>query len=209
MRIYDISLPVSKRLLTWPGDRRPRIQQTESVARGGVATSHIALGSHTGTHVDAPKHFLLHGKSLDRIALEKLVGQCRVLSIPRTVKEIQPQHLQRFRIRRGERILLKTANTAQRLLFRKSFPGSYVALSPEAAVFLAKRGIALVGADFLGIEARGAKGHPVHRTLLKHRVVIVEGLNLRGIRAGTYGLAVLPLAVVGTDGAPARAILTR
>lgn len=207
MMLLDLSLPLAKQLLHWPGDPPARFQTVKTVRQHGVGLSRFSLGSHAGTHVDAPKHFLLSGRSVDRLPLDSLLGPARVVAIPRSVRLIEVHHLSRLPIAPGERLLLKTDNTRRRLLFQRRFPSGYTSLSLPAARWLVARRIALVGTDFLSIEERGAAGHPVHRTLLKAGVVIVEGLDLTRVRAGRYHLTVLPLRVVGADGAPARAVL--
>lgn len=193
-------------MLVWPGDPGVRIDVKTTVAKHGVKLSWLSFSSHTGTHVDAPSHFLEKGVDLEKVPLEKFIGPCHVLDLTFVRKrEISKEDLSRFQIRKGDRILFKTGNF--RFLKKKTFPPSYLSLSLEAANLLAQKKIHLVGTDFLGIEKRKNPGHPVHTTLLGAGIVIVEGLDLAKVPAGRYQLFCLPFNVVGVDGAPARVIL--
>lgn len=208
MQIYDVSMPIHNNMLVWKGDKKVSITSTATITKDGVALSYFSLGGHTGTHIDAPSHFLEKADTIDNIPLEKLIGSCRVLDLTQIDhKEIIVSDLKRFSIQKGERIIFKTGNF--RLLTQSQFPKSYVSLSLAAAAFLAEKGVVLVGTDFLGIEKQGNPGHPVHKELLSHRIVIVEGLNLADVPEGEYSMVCLPLNIIGVDGAPARVILTR
>lgn len=194
--------------MVWPGDPGVRIDVKTTVAKHGVKLSYFSFGSHTGTHIDAPSHFVKGGVDLDKIPLEKFVGTCHVVDLTSVRgNEIAPSDLSSIRIKMGDRILLKTGNF--RLLRKKTFPASYISLSLEAAKLLARKKVSLVGTDFLGIEKRKNPGHPVHTTLLAAGIVIVEGLDLSKVPAGRYQLFCLPLNVVGVDGAPARVVLMK
>lgn len=208
MKIYDISLPVHNDMLVWEGDPGVKIEQKTTVSKHGVALSYFSFGSHTGTHVDAPNHFISSGIGIDAIPLKKLIGKVMVVDLQHiTHKEILPSDLQGVPLQGGSRVLFKTGN--YKLLKKSSFPQSYISLSLEGAKFLVKRKVDLVGTDFLGIEKKKNPGHPVHTTLLKAGVVIVEGLDLSKVPSGEYQLYCLPLNVVGVDGAPARVILIK
>lgn len=200
MKYYDISLPLHEGMIVWPGDTK--FERKES--RGTAITSRLNLSTHTGTHIDAPKHFLFDKSGVDSIALEKFVGKCLVIGI-RPASLIQISDLKKFQIKKGDRILLKTRNS--QLLARKHFTADYVSLSLEAAQYLSRKKISLIGIDYYGIEAKAAPGHPVHKALLAAGIVIVEGLNLSQVKPGKYLLAALPLKIKSGDGSPARAIL--
>ena len=218
-QFYDISLNLDHTTIPWPGD--VRFSRVEN--RGSGITSKLELSTHSGTHIDAPKHFFERG-SVDEIDLKKLIGPCQIFEIrplpppapsPGLGREeerskrnlIQLSHVSKYKISRGERILFKTRNSA---LYKKGkFTGDYVSLSLEAAQFLVKKKISLVGIDYLGIEAKSAPGHPVHKALLKAGIVILEGLDLSKVKAGSYNLAALPLKIKAGDGSPARAVLWR
>lgn len=210
MKIYDITLPVKNGMLVWPGDPRVSIEAKTTVEKHGVKLSWLSFSSHTGTHVDAPSHFLDPsadaGIDLDKVPLEKFIGPGLVVDLTSVRgREIVPTDFSSIRVKKGDRILFKTGN--YKLLKQREFPKEYVSLSLEGAEFLARKQIVLVGTDFLGIEKKGNPGHPVHKTLLSAGIVIVEGLDLSKVPAGEYQLYCLPLNVVGVDGAPARVVL--
>lgn len=200
MKYWDISLDLDNATIAWPGDTRfVRIEK-----RGSGIVSQLVMSTHTGTHVDAPRHFLFDKSGVDAIALSKLIGPARVLAV-KSKNLIMPADLLPHKIKKGERILLKTGNSSLYNLGR--FNAHYVSLSVEAAEYLAALKISLVGIDYFGIEAKSAPGHPVHKTLLGAGIANVEGLDLSRVKPGSYNLAVLPLKIVAADGAPARAVL--
>lgn len=208
MKIYDLSIPIKNNMLVWPGDSGVEIETLTTVKKDGIGESRFSFGSHTGTHIDAPSHFLDTDLSIEKISPEKLIGDCRVIDLTDLGRqEILAEDILGFSIKRGERILLKTGNSS--LLFGKEFPKNYVYLSLEGAKFLANKKINLVGTDFLGIEKKSSPGHPVHKTLLSAGIVLVEGLDLRGVSEGFYKIFCLPLRVVGVDGSPARVMLVK
>lgn len=208
MKIYDVSLPIHNKMLVWPGDLRVIIKTTATVAKDGVGDSNFSFGSHTGTHIDAPKHFVAGGSSVDTISLEKLIGECYVVDLTGIDhKEILPSDFAHVTIKKGSRILFKTGN--YKFLHQNTFPDSYISLSLEAAQFLVEKDVYLVGIDFLGIEKRKNPGHPVHTTLLAAGIVNVEGLDLSKVPAGKYQLLCLPIKVKDCDGAPARVVLIK
>lgn len=165
------------------------------------------MGTHTGTHVDPPLHFLEGGDPADELPLEVLIGECVVADLRGCKANIGAEELEGLGLLRTTRLLFKTLNSKIWEWGAESFPEQYVALTPEGAEWVIQRGIRLVGTDFLSIEARGAPGHPTHTTLLKAGVVILEGLNLAEVEPGAYELICLPLRIQGGDGAPARAVL--
>jgi len=204
----DISLPLKSGMARWPGDPPVLIERISDLAQGDEATvSAISMGCHTGTHMDAPLHYLPQGAGLDSMPLAAVMGPARVLEI-RDPRQVTPAELRPHRIRCGERILLKTGNSALRR-HRDSFSEDFVSLSPEAAAFLAARGIRSLGIDALSVGGMGAAGDEVHRLLLAGGVWIMEGLDLSGVEPGRYRLVCLPLKIPGSDGAPARAVLGR
>lgn len=208
-RITDISLPVGPRRLVWPGDPAVVVTPTARIADGAPANvSELRLGSHTGTHVDPPAHFLPGGATVDQLPLEVLMGEAVVADLTGEAGPIGPDHLERLGLGPAvTRLLAKTDNSRLWRRAEPAFPERYVALSAAGAGWLAGRGIRLVGWDFLSVEELDAAGHPTHRTLLEAGVVIVEGLDLSGVEAGVYQLVCLPLPLEDGDGAPARAVL--
>lgn len=205
MKIYDLSLLIKNTMLVWLGDSPVSISEIATIKKDGVALSNFNLGSHTGTHIDAPKHFIKKGKGVSSIPLEKLIGDCRVLDLRSLKKDkISASDLSKLNIKKGQRILFKTGNYVY--LRKNKFPKKYVSLSLDGAKFLSKIGVSLVGTDFLGIEEQGSPGHPVHKALLSVGIAIVEGLDLEKVTAGEYKLICLPLNV-DSDGSPARVVL--
>jgi arylformamidase len=205
MPFIDISLPIREGMIVYEGD--PDISVTPALAleRGDPANvSTLRLGSHTGTHMDAPLHFIAGAPGIDTLPLDLLIGPALVADVD-AERLIEPEHLAALPLARHTRVLLKTKNSA--LWDRPAFSRDYVALSLAGARLLIERGVKLVGIDYLSIEAFGAEGHPVHKTLLGAGLVIVEGLDFRRVTPGVYELHCLPLRLAGGDGSPCRAIL--
>jgi len=206
-RIYDVSVPVRDGGLVYPGNPEIHIELQQAVARGaGANVSSISFGSHTGTHVDAPRHFFDGGESVDRIPLERMIGPALVLHVPDDVRAVGPGELEGVPLAGVERLLLRTRNSGY-LTQDPAFHADYTYLAPEGADYLIAHGVRLVGVDYLSVEQFHSGHHRTHLTLLGAGVVIVEGLNLDGIGGGTYHFCCLPLRLVGCDGAPARAVL--
>jgi arylformamidase len=202
----DISVPLRSGMVHWPGDQDVRIQRTSSLDRGdSLNLSAVSMSLHTGTHMDAPLHFLSGAPGIDRLPLAATVGPARVLEFP-GLASIKPRQLATRAIRPGERILLKTANS-RRCWATDEFVADYVHVTPEGAQYLAERGIQALGIDYLSIGAPNAQGDLTHRILLAAGIWIVEGLNLSAVEPGDYELICLPLRIPNADGAPARAIL--
>ena len=209
-RILDVSLEIAPDLLVWPGDPAIEIVPRVQIAKGDAANvSELRIGTHTGTHVDPPVHFIEGAAGIDQVSLEALVGPCVVADLRQVDGPIDASTLEDLALEPGvERLLLRTANSE---LWRRTrpipFPDRYACLTPESAAWVVERGIRLLGVDFLSVEQRGAAGHPVHHALLERGVVIVEGLDLGAVDPGSYHLTVLPLKIRDGDGGPARAIL--
>jgi arylformamidase len=207
--IIDISLPIGPDLLTWPGDPAIEIEPRRRIAAGDEANvSELRIGTHTGTHVDPPVHFVDGAAGIDRVPLEALVGPCLVADVRGKAGELGASDLEPLDLPSGvERLLLRSDNSEMWRHLPTAFPDTYTCLSPEAATWVVARGVRLVGIDFLSVERRGSPGHPTHVELLSNGVVVVEGLNLGDVEPGDYSLTVLPLEIVDGDGGPARAVL--
>ena len=208
MRLYDISLTVTPGLPVWPGDPKFSIERMSDMRTGAAATvSRVAMGVHTGTHIDAPAHFIRDGAGIDALPLDALVGPARVVLLRPRGDAIGAGELVDAKIPRGtRRLLLRTPNSARWRERRPRFHRDFLALAPEAAAWIVARGIRLVGIDALSI-APFRNGAETHRILLSAGVVVVEGLDLGAVPAGRYTLAALPVKLGGADGAPARAVL--
>ncbi|HTL70802.1 MAG TPA: cyclase family protein, partial [Candidatus Eisenbacteria bacterium] len=188
------------------GDPEVRIDKTSDLAKGGAANvSRIRMGSHTGTHMDAPLHFIRGAKGLDRMPLSATMGPARDIRIL-DPEVIRPAELIPHRIRRGERILFKTRNSP-RCWKRRGFVKDFVYLSRTSASYLAALGVRAVGIDYLSVGGFSKDGHETHFALLKAGIWIIEGLDLTHVKPGRYELACLPLKILKSDGAPARAAL--
>jgi arylformamidase len=209
MKIYDISIPISPTMPTYPGDPAVTIEPMLQIAQGDAANvSRLTLGNHTGTHVDPPVHFIPGGKTVDQLDLKVLVGAARVVDLTRVEHEITANDLARARIPRGTtRLLFKTRNSL--LWDRTEFVKNFVGIAWDAAEWLVEHRIKLIGIDYLSVETFGAREPRTHRTLLGANIIVVEGLNLAGIKPGKYTFIGLPLKIKAGDGAPARAILIR
>ena len=206
MRMYDISVGISPDLPVWPGDPPVKLERLRDIAKGDESTvTHLSFGAHVGTHVDAPLHFLQGGDSIDRLPLRLLTGRAYVVDMGKA-EVIDEVSLGKVNLPpRTRRVLFKTRNS-ELWGKEKQFVEKYVALTPGGANWLVKKGVQLVGVDYLSV-APYDDSVSTHRALLSARVVILEGLDLRDVTQGRYTLYCLPLKLVGAEGAPARAIL--
>lgn len=204
--IYDISLPIASGGVTYPGNPAIQITPQQEIARGGSSNvSHISFGSHTGTHIDAPRHFFDDGVGVDAIALEVLMGDAVLVDVGPEVMAVGEAELRLHELDGHTRVLIKTRNS--RFIRQRDFVSDYTYLAPDGAAYLASLGVRLVGIDYLSIEQFHSGHHRTHRTLLERGIVIVEGLDLSEPPFGPYELRCLPLRLAGLDGAPARAVL--
>ena len=209
MRTIDVSLRISPSMLTWPNDPGVELTPQQRIARGDAANvSQLTLGTHTGTHVDPPFHFVDGAAAVDELSPDVLIGDAVVVDARGRAGELTPHDMDALRVPRdAQRVLLRTDNSELWTRDHVEFPDTYTCLSPDAAQWVVDRGIRLIGVDFLSVERKGAPGHPTHVTLLRAGVVIVEGLDLSNVEPGAYRLVCLPLKIAGGDGAPARAVL--
>jgi arylformamidase len=202
----DISVVIKPGMVRWPGDPEIRKEPFLDMNRGDVCNvSSLAFGSHTGTHMDAPLHFIKNGLSLDTMPLDATIGPCRVIEI-KDRESIKLREIENQRIRPGERILFKTRNS-RHAWKTDNFVEDFVYISKEAAAFLATAKVRTVGIDYLSVGGFHKDGVETHHALLGAGIWIVEGLNLSKIKPGKYELNCLPIKILGSDGAPARALL--
>ncbi len=204
--IIDISWPISQDMTTYKNSKPVDFIYEKNFRIHPVRDTKITLNSHTGTHIDAPSHFLEEGETVEKIALENLVGPCRVLDFTHIQDKITDLDFESSEIREHEIILLKTKNSF--LGVTAPFNQAFVYLDKMAAQLLALKKIKTVGIDYLGIE-REQPSHETHCVLFKNKITIIEGLRLANVEAGNYFLCCLPLAIQGLEAAPARAILIR
>jgi arylformamidase len=210
MPIYDLSVPLSSALPTYPGDPGIKIQDWSRLANGdGANVSALSFGVHTGTHVDAPAHFFEGAKTVDSLALDVLIGAAQVIEVPEETRVIDEEFVTANCAVGSKRVLFKTRNSAFWTGDLTEFRTDFTCLDLRAAHALIALGVKLVGIDYMSVESFRSKDHEVHRALLAHEVIILEGLNFTGVPAGRYELICLPLRLRTNlgDGAPARAVL--
>jgi len=206
-KIIDVTVPLSPAVPRYPGDPPFESELLESIAEGAACnTSRISMCVHTGTHVDAPYHFLADGATVDQLPLDILMGKARVVELSNRERIERPE-LEALDLRDDLRVLLKTRMSGQ--LRHGEYQESYVHLSEDAASYLVQAGIKLVGVDYVSVDRHGTKEFPVHHALLENGVVVVEGLDLTDVAPGEYDFVCLPLALAGADGAPARVVLRK
>jgi len=207
-KIFDVSVPVANGGVVYPGNPGIRIEPHAEVSKGASSNlSRISFGSHTGTHVDAPRHFFDAGSTVDRLPLNALIGPARVLRMPDDVMSVTLAHLQQHNLSGVERLLIRTRNSA--FVTGREFHPDFTYVAPDAAEHIASLGVKLVGVDYFSVEQFHSGHHRTHRTLLERGIVIVEGLDLTDIEPGDYAFCCLPLRLEGLDGAPARAVLMK
>src|SRR4030042_6671983 len=207
MRTYDITLTITPEMIVWPGDPPVNMKRLSSIDSGDSSNvTQISMSCHTGTHVDAPDHFMNNGKMVESLSLELLVGRAYVLHLP-DVNLITASILMDADIPpRTRRLLFKTRNSDYWANGDKEFQKDFVGLSVDAAELLVVRNVKLVGIDYLSI-APFKLGKQVHTILLNAGVVVIEGLDLSRVSQGRYTLHCLPLKLGGAEGAPTRRIL--
>ena len=204
-RVIDISVANGPTQHVYPGDPPPRVEQAKAIRAGDVCNvSLLTMGSHTGTHVDAPYHFIDGGARLGEVALERMVGEALVVDL-RGRAAVDAAALESAALRTGDILLCRTDNSWR--WEKAEFQRDFVYLTLDAAGLLVERGIRAVGIDYLSIEQFGSSDFPVHHRLLGAGVFVIEGLDLRAVEPGRYTLVCLPLKFPDLDGAPARAVL--
>lgn len=210
VKIFDISIPVSSDLPVWPGDPRVVLERYQKISSGSSCNnSKLACSVHTGTHVDAPVHFIENGTTVENLSLKALIGPALVVELPEA-DMITPEMLDALTlVPQTTRLLLKTRNSALWANPHHPFHQDFVALSPDAASWIIGKGIGLVGIDYLSIQMFKDAEPLTHRILLEAGVIIIEGLDLQEVTPGNYQLICLPIKLAGSDGAPARAVLVQ
>ncbi|MEK4126344.1 cyclase family protein [Anoxybacillus sp. FSL W8-0382] len=200
MKMYDVTAPIFEGMPVYKNkpEKQPKLT---TVTNDYVTESRIDMDVHTGTHIDAPLHMVKNGETFETIPLEKLVGYCKVLDVTNVDDRITKEDLIHFDIQENDFLLFKTKNS-----FDDAFNFEFIYVAEDAATYLAEKRIRGVGIDALGVE-RNQAGHPTHKTLFSHGIIIIEGLRLKDVPAGEYWMVAAPLKLVGTDAAPARVLL--
>jgi arylformamidase len=208
MTIYDVTLSISPSLPVWPGSSAVIIEQVESMDRGAHANvTRMEMSAHTGTHVDAPHHFLNDHRTVEQLPLEILTGRCYVLDLSSVQGHVNGKILDQSDVpEEAIRLLIKTGNSARWQTGEKEFFTQFQGISEDGAEWLVTRGIKLIGVDYLSV-APYKQSIPTHTVLFKAGVIVLEGVNLASVRQGYYELFCLPMKLAGSDGAPARVIL--
>ncbi|UYP18260.1 cyclase family protein [Rhodococcus sp. Z13] len=210
MQIFDISLPIHPQMLHW--GRKPEITTVESIAAGDASNvTRWLIGSHTGTHVDAPLHFKDGELPVDRIDMDVLVGPAVVLDLTGVTGQIGAAELEAAGIGDATRVILKTVNSSESGALRADEkPSQWVGLAPDGAALLRERGVKIIAIDYLTLESpENTVEWDTHHELLPNGVIILEGLDLAAVEAGPYEMVCLPLKLQGSEAAPARTILIR
>ena len=192
----------------YEGDAPMKFEFLKDMRKGdGFTLSVLSLGAHSGTHIDAPMHFIRDGAPVDRVALETLIGPARVIEIPDSVQAIDAAELNRHNWRGAERVLFRTRSSIRGWMTSPIFHRDFAYIAPDAAQLLADAGVRLVGIDYISAEQFGAPAPRAHQILLGSKIPIAEGLLLERVKAGDYEVIVLPIKVAGHEGAPARAVM--
>ncbi len=204
----DISVPLRNGMVAWPGDAPFVRSPTLRMATGGACNlSQILTTTHIGTHMDAPLHYLPGAAGIETMPISASIGLARVIEI-NDPEAIRTSELEPHQLGKGERILFKTRNS-ERCWNTDHFQERYIYIDPEAARYLVARGVQTVGVDYLSVGAFEEGGPETHRILLEAGIWIIEGLQLENVAPGEYELVCLPLKIIGSDGAPARAVLRK
>jgi len=202
----DITVTLKNGLASWPGDPELNIKRAFDMDKGDAANlTRMDMSAHTGTHMDAPLHFIKNGQGIDTLPLRAVIGEARVIEIEDT-ESIKPSELDRHSITKGERILFKTANSKNDWT-NAPFQERFVHISTEAGHHLVDCGIQTVGIDYLSVAGYNKNEAELHRILLDAGIWIIEGLDLSNVKAGRYELICLPMKIENGDGAPARALI--
>jgi len=204
LRIHDVTVPLAPGMTVYPGDPPFALESVQRFGEHPYSLSRLRLSTHTGTHVDAPSHFLPGGATVDQLPLEILLGKARVVELLAR-ERVERGDLEALDLRDDLRVLLKTRMSGQ--LLKPGYQSDHVYLSQDAAAYLAQAGIKLVGFDYLSVDRCGSADYAAHHALLGCGVIVLEGLDLSEVGPGEYDMACLPLRIAGGDGAPARVVL--
>ena len=207
MKLIDVSVSLDPSLASYPGNVPFSLEANKRLANGDSSNvSALHMSAHSGTHVDAPRHFFDEAPGTEALPLEMLIGRTRVIEV-RTRGGITADDLRGIDLAEDVRLLIKTPNS--RLWGDPTFHSDYIGVTESAARYLVEHGIKVVGVDYLSVEVFHTPGAPAHHVLLGGGTIVIEGLNLRDVDPGIYEMYCLPLRIVGSDGAPARVVLRR
>lgn len=203
----DVTVALRDGMPHWPGDPACHIQRVVKMEEGAPCNlTHLSLSAHTSTHMDAPRHFVADGQTMEQMPLDAVIGNCRVIDLTSVQDQITPEDLAPHAIQKGERVLFKTRNSAVSWN-RDDFDKDFVSIRQDAGQALVDAGVMTVGVDYLSIGGFEKDGVEVHQVMLGAGIWVIEGLNLSEIEPGTYEMICLPLKIQGSDGAPCRVVL--
>lgn len=203
----DVTYALEDGMATWPGDPTCNISQVVKMSEGAPCNlTKLDMSAHTATHMDAMRHFVADGATIDEMPLEATIGKCRVVAID-TEDQIMPEHLEPLNLQKGERIIFKTKSTTRSWDMGPKFDENFISISEAAGQVLADAGVMTVGVDYLSIGGYEKDGVEVHQVMLGAGIWVIEGLYLAEIEPGDYEMICLPLKIKGADGAPSRALL--
>ena len=204
MNLYDISWPITPEMTGYKDKKSVSFEQVKNFEQDNVRESIIHLSSHAGTHIDAPAHFIKNGKTIEQISITDFSGPCKVFDLTHLPESISRENLLDLDIQKSDIILFKTKNST--LAPTDKFNPNFIYLDHSGAQYLADKNIQTIGIDYLGIE-RNQPNHETHTILMHNNITIIEGLRLDHVPAGLFFLWCMPLAIIGLEAAPARAIL--
>lgn len=210
IEIIDISVPLSNKLPVWPEGHGINLSKLNEIGKNSDANvTRFDIDVHSGTHIDAPLHFIEESLTTNEIELTRLIGKCYIVELDKSIHTIEPSHLEELNIPFDTtRLLLKTSNSHNNLWDNSTFYNDFTAISSKAAQWIVERKIDLIGIDYCSIQ-KFYDPPTTHQILLKNNVIILEGLDLRNVEIGEYYLTCLPISVIGIEGVPVRAILTK
>lgn len=200
MKMYDVTGSIYEGMTVYK-DKPEKQPKLNRVVNGYVSETRIDLDVHTGTHIDAPLHMVVGGDTFEVVSLDHLVGSCKVVDVTNVESGVSKADLEKLDLKKDDFVLLKTKNS-----YEEAFDFDFVFLAADGAEYLTEIGVRGIGIDSLGVE-RSQEGHPTHKTLFAHKVIIIEGLRLKEVEAGEYFMVAAPLKLVGTDASPARVLL--
>lgn len=200
MKMYDVTGSIYEGMTVYK-DKPEKQPKLNRVTNGYVSETRIELDVHTGTHIDAPLHMVVDGDTFETVSLDHLIGTCKVVDVTNIESGVSKMDLEKFDLKKDDFVLLKTKNS-----YEEAFDFDFVFLAADGAEYLTEIGVRGIGIDSLGVE-RSQEGHPTHKTLFAHKVIIIEGLRLKEVEAGEYFMVAAPLKLVGTDASPARVLL--
>lgn len=202
----DVSVPLRDGMAHWPGDPECHIKRVSRMEDGAVCNlTHISMSAHTGTHMDAPRHFIADGRTMEQMPFEAVIGRCRVYELD-CEDQITADDLKKLRLVPGQRVLFKTRNSTRSWAMNE-FDKDFVSIRQDAAQYLVEQQVMTVGVDYLSIGGFNKDGVETHQIMLGAGIWVIEGLNLAEISDGYYELICLPIKLEGADGAPCRVVL--